>query len=436
MAFFSSTKTSKVGPGILKVSIRSLIYLLLFLASVALLVLYKLVYFNHADFTSFFTWYAILTSFYLITRVPTAHLYSDEHKSDTSLLRYPTVSVIVAVKNEEQVIYETIRSAVSGDFPADLECVVVNDGSTDGTEAEIKRAIRDFGRQVKLVSFPENRGKRDAMAAGVKKARYKIIVFLDSDSRLKTDSLRHVTEHFLTDDSVGAVSGNTKVHNESENTLTKMQAVQYAISFDIYKAGESIFGAVTCCPGCFSAYRRNAILPLLQKWRGQKFLGAKGTFGDDRGLTNFVLKNSKVIYCRAAEATTVVPSRFSIYLRQQLRWKKSWFREGLLAAAFMWRRHPLASAGFYIHFTFPFMAPVLGGYALWRSFVDLDPLLFPAFTLGFAVLSLLFGFYLHLFEGRGRFGYVTLFSLMFAVLLIWQMPYAMLTVTRTHWGTR
>ena len=76
-------------------------------------------------------------------------------------------------------------------------------------------------------------------------------------------------------------------------------------------------------------------------------MGSKGTFGDDRSLTNFVLKKWGVVYCQKAIATTIVPEKFSIYLKQQLRWKKSWVREGLLASTFMWKvTHPLASLAF------------------------------------------------------------------------------------------
>ena len=48
----------------------------------------------------------------------------------------------------------------------------------------------------------------------------------------------------------------------------------------------SVFNAVTCCSGCFSAYRREAILPHLEAWEHQRFLGQESTFGDDRSLSS------------------------------------------------------------------------------------------------------------------------------------------------------
>ena len=99
-----------------------------------------------------------------------------------------------------------------------------------------------------------------------------------------------------------------------------MQDVRYYVAFRVLKAAESVFGAVTCCPGCFSAYRRQCVLPVLDRWLNQRFLGVRATFGDDRSLTNFLLRHYKVIYSSTAVATTVVPETHAQFLRQQLRW--------------------------------------------------------------------------------------------------------------------
>ena len=86
-----------------------------------------------------------------------------------------------------------------------------------------------------------------------------------------------------------------------------MQAVRYFVAFKVVKAAESVFSAVTCCSGCFSAYRREAIMPHLDWWEHQTFLGAESTFGDDRSLTNCVLRDWKVRYEAKAVSHTIVP---------------------------------------------------------------------------------------------------------------------------------
>lgn len=275
------------------------------------------------------------------------------------------------------------------------------------------------------------------MAVGINEAQHEIIVFVDSDSFLAPDALRHITEHFLANERIGAVSGNTKVENVNANTLTRMQSIQYAVSFDIYKASESVHQSVTCCPGCFSAYRKAAIKPLVQAWKEHEFFGSKSTFGDDRGLTNFVLQSWSIVYCQKAMATTVVPEKFSVYWRQQLRWKKSWIREGVFASTFMWKkRHPLASFAFYTNFSFPIVGPILAGSVLAHSITTHNPLLFMVFMFGFLLLGTVFALFVRVYHGLENWYYMPLVSLFFVSVFIWQMPWALITLRKTHWGTR
>lgn len=412
--------------------------LFIFFSVITGLVLYKVVFMaNMPLMPSFWTMYGIITTVFLISRIPYAYLHKDEHDRVYPDSAYPDVSVVIPAKNEGGGIFRTITTAIESRYPGKLECIVVDDGSTDNTKNEVMKAQQFYGERIRLIAFSENKGKREAMAVGINEALHEIIVFVDSDSFLAPDAIRRITEHFLANERVGAVSGNTKAENANENLLTKIQSIQYAIAFDIYKASESVHSSVTCCPGCFSAYRKKAIKPLVQFWKEQKFLGTKGTFGDDRGLTNFVLKEWDVAYCEKAKATTMVPEKFSVYWHQQLRWKKSWIREGILGGKFMWKkRHPLASFAFYTHFSFPIMGPLLAGSVFMHSVNTHNPLLFAVFMLGFVLLGIMFALFVRVYNKAENWMYMPLFSLLFILVLIWQMPYALLTLRNTRWGTR
>ena len=85
-------------------------------------------------------------------------------------------------------------------------------------------------------------------------------------------------------------------------------------------------------------------MPHLDWWENQKFLGRESTFGDDRSLTNCVLREWKVKYEARAVSHTIVPTTFKQFMRQQLRWKRSWTRESLIVARFIWSKNPIASA--------------------------------------------------------------------------------------------
>lgn len=411
--------------------------LVLFVSIVTALVLYKVILFNSEGYLgSFWVLYGILVSLFLVSRIPYAYLYEDKHVSHQSS-EYPSVSVIIAAKDEEDGIYQTIQTCLESGYPGTIECIVVNDGSTDNTGNEIERAKLQYAERLQYLAFEKNGGKKEAIAAGLALAKHDVFVFVDSDSYVKPGAITHVVEHLMDDPTVGAVAGNTKVENRDHNIMTRVQAIHYAVSFDIYKTAESVHHSVTCCPGCFSAYRREAVMPLIEEWRNQKFLGMKGNYGDDRSLTNFVLKSWGVVYCQKAQATTKVPEYFKKYWKQQLRWKKSWLREGILAGQHMWKgRNPLASLAFYIHFTFPFIGPLIALKVLLLTLSSGNIQLLLVFIASFIAIGMVFSLFVRIYRSAEYFYYMPLFSLMYIFVFIWQMPIAMLTIRNLSWGTR
>jgi hyaluronan synthase len=348
----------------------------------------------------------------------------------------PTVSIVITAYNEEEAIYRTVAFCFAADYPREkLEVIVVDDGSADATLSEIERARRrwpDLG----FVAFERNKGKREAMAAGARVARGEILLYVDSDSFVRRDGVRKIVQGFA-DPKVAAVAGHTEVANRDANLLTRMQEVRYYVAFRIMKAAESLFGAVTCCPGCFSAYRRSSVLAVLDTWLHQRFLGVPATFGDDRSLTNFLLRSYEVIYSADAVATTIVPERHRHFLQQQLRWKKSWLRECLIAATFMWKKHPLAAIAFYAQLLFPIIAPLilLRAY-LWLPAVEGDFLSMWIYAFGVLMIGLIFSAYYLFWKADGAWIYGAYFTMYYMFVLVWQMPYAILTSRDNRWGTR
>ncbi len=404
---------------------------------------YKLVQIFRIEHAPWVIWYIAISSLFLLSRPIIALFYKDRHEglvlknNDT----YPSVSFVIAAKNEEDSIYETVASCMQSDYLGFFEMIVVDDGSTDKTHHEMLRAQKDFSKinfPVKVFQFEKNLGKREGMSCGVEHAAGDIVVFVDSDSFLKKNALSHIVEHFLNDRFVGAVSGNTLVENHKENLLTKMQSARYGISFDIFKACESVFGAVTCCPGCFSAYRKDVIDSVIGDWKQRKVFGTKSTFGDDRSLTNFVLRAKwKVEYCRSAIATTIVPDRYKKFMKQQLRWKKSWIREGFFgAAAFMWKKHPIASLSFYTNLIIPIFGPLVVSLGLILAIIHGQWVLALLFCLSVSLMSLAYGFFHYAQTRHKDFMYSVPFTLFYSIILVWQMPWAIIKLNDTGWGTR
>ena len=374
--------------------------------------------------------YSLTISFYILSRFAIGALYRTPSAPGFT----PSVSVVVACKNEEASISRTLECIYASDYPQDrLQVVCINDGSTDGTLAEMERTRRRHP-DLKIIDFPRNLGKRHGMAAGARAARGEVLVYIDSDSFVRPDTIRYLVQGFA-DPNVGAVCGHANVHNADENMLTRMQQVRYYVAFCVVKAAESIFSTVACCSGCLAAYRSSYVLEILDDWLNQRFLGTQATFGDDRSLTNYMLRRFRVIYDRRAVCTTIVPETYRTFFKQQLRWKKSWVRETFIGARFMWRRHPLAAGSYYLGAVFPILSPVVAFNALVLPLFGHAQLSL-LYVYGASLMALLYSLY---YMGKHRdglwiFGVVFCFFYMF--VLVWQTYYALFTVRRNHWGTR
>ncbi|HEX4047710.1 MAG TPA: glycosyltransferase, partial [Elusimicrobiota bacterium] len=289
-------------------------------------------------YASWINLYSLLACGFIVSRMVLSSFYEEPQDNNYR----PLVSIIIAVKNEEACIVSTVEGCLASRYPADrLEVIVVDDGSDDGTWRELT-GLRARRPNVKLQRFEKNRGKRHAMAAGIKLAAGDVLLFVDSDSVPDPESVYRIVQP-LADPSVGAVSGHVVVVVEEHNVISKMESVRYYLGHRFIKGAESLFGAVTCCPGPFSAYRRDAVLEVMDGWLNQRFLGVPATFGDDRSLTLRILRRYRVLFHFGARCRTKVPDRWVPFFKQQLRWKKSWMRELPYTVRTMCAEHPVAA---------------------------------------------------------------------------------------------
>ncbi|MCR4294356.1 MAG: glycosyltransferase family 2 protein [Elusimicrobia bacterium] len=374
--------------------------------------------------------YSLLTCAYIVSRIVISSFYREPEDRGYR----PSVSVIIPVKNEADAIASTVSACLASRYPADrLEIIVVDDASTDSTWATLQR-LREVHPRLKLIRFPENRGKRQALGAGIAVAEGDVFVFVDSDSIPDPEGVYRLVQP-LKDPSVGAVSGHVEVAVDPGSVISMMESVRYHLGHCYIKGAESVFGAVTCCPGPFSAYRREAVLGVLDGWLKQKFLGVPATFGDDRSLTLRVLRSYRVLFHAGARCRTKVPDRWMQFFRQQLRWKKSWMREFPTGFRLMWREHPVVAAGWFAGAAITFCSPLVLAYALF--YLPLAAGVMPgyyllAFLLTYVCLSLV------CFHQTGTpyWYYGPVAGAVYLCVLVWQNYYALLTINKTAWGTR
>ncbi len=164
--------------------------------------------------------YSLLVSIYVVTRFMLAPFYRPT--PDTGYR--PSATLVIPAFNEEDCIDATIDSCFALNYPADkLEVVVIDDGSSDKTWEKIL-ALRGRYPNLVAIKFSHNRGKRVAMAEGIRRASGEFLVFIDSDSCVEPDGLAYLMADFI-DERVGAVVGSADVLNKTENWLTRMQQV-------------------------------------------------------------------------------------------------------------------------------------------------------------------------------------------------------------------
>jgi hyaluronan synthase len=403
------------------------------LGLLAVVLYYKSAFLQMITVSPFLSIYGLIVVLYISSRFVFSAFYrpSKDHGLE------PYVAVVMPGFNEETAIGNSLRSLLELSYPADrLEIVAVNDGSTDNTLQEMRKVAAVAGGRVRVINFERNRGKRAAMAAGIRSTQAEIIACVDSDSVLDPDAMRIIVQGFH-DPKVGGICGRAEVLNVRQNWMTKMQAVRYFVAFCVVKAAESVFGTVTCCSGCFSAYRREAIMPWLDWWENQKFLGRESTFGDDRSLTNCVLRGWKVKYEARAISHTIVPSTHRQFMRQQLRWKRSWTRESLIVSTFIWKKNPIAALCAYVGIALPIVAPLVAVNAV---------IMIPAqgggapvlYLMGVYAMSVCYGLYYAARKPRytDLWVYGIVFCFFYLTFLLWQTYWAIATSRTASWGTR
>ncbi|KAH7327912.1 class V chitin synthase [Stachybotrys elegans] len=218
------------------------------------------------------------------------------------------------------------------------------------------------------VSRPGNRGKRDSQMIlmrflnrvhynlamspmelemyhqirniiGVNPTFYEFLFQIDADTVVAADSATRMVSAFLDDTRTIAVCGETALSNSKASFITMIQVYEYWMSHNLSKAFESLFGSVTCLPGCFSMYRVRAADSGKPLFVSREVVDAYANIrvdtlhmknllhlGEDRYLTTLLLKYHsyyKTKYIMSAHAWTVAPDSWQVFLSQRRRWINS-----------------------------------------------------------------------------------------------------------------
>ncbi|KAI4226048.1 MAG: hypothetical protein L6R36_003452 [Xanthoria steineri] len=174
---------------------------------------------------------------------------------------------------------------------------------------------------------------------GVDPELYEYLLMVDADTSVKEDSLNRLVASCANDAKIAGICGETSLENEERSWWTMIQVYEYYISHHLAKAFESLFGSVTCLPGCFSMYRlrtadKGRPLIISDKVISDYQMGNVDTLhkknllslGEDRYLTTLMTKHFPSMsykFVPDAYASTAAPETWSVLLSQRRRWINS-----------------------------------------------------------------------------------------------------------------
>lgn len=218
------------------------------------------------------------------------------------------VSVLIPCFNEARVIEASVRRVLAS-TAVDLEIIVIDDGSKDGTGDVVEQAFANEPK-VKLLRL-ENGGKARALNQGLTLAKGTFIVALDADTQFPKKTIARLVRWF-DDPAIGAVAGNAKVGNRL-NLVTRWQALEYITAQNLERRALARLNAMTVVPGAVGAWRIEAL----------RDVGGypPDTLAEDQDLTIAIQRKGWTVrYDQDAVAFTEAPETFRALAKQRFRW--------------------------------------------------------------------------------------------------------------------
>jgi hyaluronan synthase len=353
-----------------------------------------------------------------------------------SLERLPSVDVIVTSYNEEPDRLDAcLQSVVDQDYPGDVTVFVVDDRSQNRDELMpvYERFAALPGWAILLAK--ENRGKRAGQDAAFRQGSSELVVTIDSDTEVDPDGITEIVGAFE-DERVGAVTGDVGVTNERKNILTRLIGMRYWVAFNQERAAQGYFRTVLCCSGPLAGYRRSIIAEVWERYVTQSYRGVACTYGDDRHLTNLVLAAGRdTLFVPFAHAITYAPEDLRSYLRQQLRWNKSFYRELLWTMPFMLRCSPYMVFEMIVQAALPLLLTLALVTAFVMGVAD-DPGRLLHYAVVIVIMAVLRCSYAIYRTKRLSFLLFIVYGFLHVALLIPTRIRALLTLGDNRWGTR
>jgi biofilm PGA synthesis N-glycosyltransferase PgaC len=230
------------------------------------------------------------------------------------------VTVLVAARNEEAGIGDTMRYLASQDYDGHVRVILVDNGSTDATVEVARSVAAEVGLNLRIIS-ESTPGKSHALNRGLAAVRTNLVVTVDADTLLHRSALRLLVARLRSSvPEVTAVAGSVLVRNSRSNLWTRLQEWDYFLGIASVKRMQGLFQTTLVAQGAFSLYRTKAV---------RRAGGWPDAIGEDIVLTWELMRaGGRIYYEPLAVAFTTAPDTARQFARQRARWARGMI-EGL-----------------------------------------------------------------------------------------------------------
>lgn len=230
-----------------------------------------------------------------------------------------SVAVIIAARNEEHMIAGCLEAIMMQSYPAGLmEIIVIDDHSEDDTSGIVRKYISNSGN-IQLL-HAEGRGKKAAIATGIKNTSAELIITTDADCRMNKNWIESIVS-FYEQSNAAMIVGPVMFSNES-SVFQKMQSLEL-IALQGSTAGALYFNKAIMCNGANLAYTRSAF----NDTGGFKDID-RGASGDDVLLMYKIGKRYKNGIKFLKNTDAIVSTSAKETLREFSEQRKRWASKG------------------------------------------------------------------------------------------------------------
>ena len=255
-------------------------------------------------------WVMLIPNLFLLALTVTfltAYFEMGKPRHLQKLEKYPSLTVLIPCFNSLSTIKKCLSTIKASEYPGEMEIMVIDDGSTDGSREWLKEQ-----KGITVMLKEKNAGKAAALNSAIPAAKGTIVACVDSDTYLEKHTLKHAVEKLLENKDFGAVTCFIKVANP-DNLLKKIQQIEYYTGFGFAAMVTSFLDAIFVTPGPTTVFRKDALVKIGMydeknitedleiAWRLRKF-------------------GYRIAYSVNSIVHTEVPSNIKDLLRQRLRW--------------------------------------------------------------------------------------------------------------------